>query len=880
MKTKFYLLFCIFMLAFLPATVFCQTAGPNNAGTGANVSISYNPSWNYPGNITTPGSPYSWVTISSTKCDDGSDYLRGTNYGFSIPAGATITGIQVTVNRKGDQGCYGTGIQDKYLYLVKGVNGSPVIQTAGSNKASAAVWPTSMTTATYGSSADLWNLSWTVEDINSMNFGVALAVQSNAYYNVTATVDYMQITVSYSLPSPPTITGFTPNNGCAGSGTSVVITGTNFTGTSAVTFYNSQTAVFTVNSSTQITATLPAGAATGAISVTTPAGTAATPGNFTVNELPQGSLAANGPFCASGTGFLTFTATAGTGPFTIVYNDGTADRTQTNVTSGTSFEAYTNPVTSTTSYTLVSVTGANTCARTGGFTGAQATLTIDQPPAPDAGVDVAQCNLLSYTLDGNAPESGTGLWTGPSGVAFDDATKPNALVSGLTPGDNVLTWTITNGACSNSDDVLVNIYEGVSVSGSFTYYNPVPTKPITHVTVELYKNGEFVESTSTGNGDSFTFPNVCPGNYEVKALSSDPTGGINSTDAALMNYWSVNPSQTQKVRFIAGDVAGGLPQCQGTPDNSIISLDAQRVHVYFISNGAAAFDRLPWSFWKAGETVSANSVPTCVQQYPTIIVENTPVSNLTFYGLCTGDFNQSFVPATEMKSSNPGIRLVPSGTIAVAAGEEFELPVTAVTPFEAIAVSLILKVPSELADVTGVSLNTGTGQPDWAVNGDELRIAWSSLDAVQVTEGEKLLTLTLKANHSIPDGKNIRVTLADNSLNEIADRQFNPLPGTVLGIADAVPGKGTGLVLESYPNPCAENTEIRYTLPFSGTVTLQLTSITGACLYSELLGETLAGSHLFNLNTSALEPGAYIVTLTLNGQHDLLVRHLKLVRNR
>jgi hypothetical protein len=42
-------------------------------------------------------------------------------------------------------------------------------------------------------------------------------------------------------------------------------------------------AVFTVNSNTQITATVPTGAVTGKIQVTTPGGTATTPTAFTVN---------------------------------------------------------------------------------------------------------------------------------------------------------------------------------------------------------------------------------------------------------------------------------------------------------------------------------------------------------------------------------------------------------------------------------------------------------------------------------------------------------------------------------------------------------------------------------------------------------------------
>jgi hypothetical protein len=80
-------------------------------------------------------------------------------------------------------------------------------------------------------------------------------------------------------PGAPTITSFNPTSGPVG--TSVTITGTNFTGTTFVRF-NGVQATFTVNSNTQITATVPTGATTGPITVTTPIGTATSSTNFTV----------------------------------------------------------------------------------------------------------------------------------------------------------------------------------------------------------------------------------------------------------------------------------------------------------------------------------------------------------------------------------------------------------------------------------------------------------------------------------------------------------------------------------------------------------------------------------------------------------------------
>jgi len=78
---------------------------------------------------------------------------------------------------------------------------------------------------------------------------------------------------------PPTISGFSPSSGPVG--TSVTINGTNFTGATSVTF-NFASASFAVSSPTQITATVPSGATSGHIRVTTPGGTAASTGNFTV----------------------------------------------------------------------------------------------------------------------------------------------------------------------------------------------------------------------------------------------------------------------------------------------------------------------------------------------------------------------------------------------------------------------------------------------------------------------------------------------------------------------------------------------------------------------------------------------------------------------
>ena len=78
----------------------------------------------------------------------------------------------------------------------------------------------------------------------------------------------------------PTISSFMPTSGPPG--TTVMVLGESFTGATAVTFGGVKATSFTVHSYIEIIVTVPTGAKTGEINVTTPGGTAASAENFTV----------------------------------------------------------------------------------------------------------------------------------------------------------------------------------------------------------------------------------------------------------------------------------------------------------------------------------------------------------------------------------------------------------------------------------------------------------------------------------------------------------------------------------------------------------------------------------------------------------------------
>jgi hypothetical protein len=135
----------------------------------------------------------------------------------------------------------------------------------------------------------------TFNNVAATTFAVNSATQITATVPTTATTGPIRVTTPNGTGSSltnftiaaPTITSFTPTFGPVG--TSVVITGTNFTGATAVTF-NNVTATFTVNSVTQITATVPTTATTGKIKVTTPGGSATSTADFTVSKVHSRSV--------------------------------------------------------------------------------------------------------------------------------------------------------------------------------------------------------------------------------------------------------------------------------------------------------------------------------------------------------------------------------------------------------------------------------------------------------------------------------------------------------------------------------------------------------------------------------------------------------------
>ncbi len=266
-----------------------------------------------------------------------------------------------------------------YHYRVKGVNS--VGTTYGNDgffTTSAAAPAVSSVSPTNGSTA-----GGTSVTIKGTNFTGATAVKfgsanATSYTVVSATqiiavapagtAGIVDITVTtaggtsgtgasdkYTYVAAPTVSSVSPTNGSTAGGTSVIITGTNFIGVTAVKF-GSNTASYTVNSATQITAAAPAGAAgTVDITVTSASGIsgASVSDQYTYTAAPTTytltyTAGVNGSITGtalqtvnSGTTGSAVTAVPNAGYHFVSWSDGvnTATRTDSNVIANISLTA-------------------------------------------------------------------------------------------------------------------------------------------------------------------------------------------------------------------------------------------------------------------------------------------------------------------------------------------------------------------------------------------------------------------------------------------------------------------------------------------------------------------------------------------------------------
>ncbi len=410
----------------LPAiTSFTPSSGP----VGTSVSIS---GTNFSGAtaVTFNGASASFTVSSATAIQ------------ATVPAGATSGPVAVTTPA-------GTGTSSSAFTVVRSPAISGFTPANGPVGTSVSISGTSFTGATAvtfnGASA-----TFSVTSDTAIQATVP-AGASTGPIGVTTSAGTATSSSAFTVVPPPAIAGFAPASGPVG--TSVSISGSSFTGATAVTF-NGTKATFSVTSDTAIQATVPAGATTGPIGVTTPAGTATSSSAFTV--LPPPAIASFAPASGPVGTSVSISGSGFTGATTVTFN---GIRATFSVTSDTAIQAtvpagattgplgVTTPAGTATSANAFTVRATLNLAKAGAGSG---TVTSSSNPASPSQIDCGATCSASYDLATVVtltaiPAAGSTLtgWSGCDQASGTTCTVTMNAARSVTATFAVQTFTLT-----------------------------------------------------------------------------------------------------------------------------------------------------------------------------------------------------------------------------------------------------------------------------------------------------------------------------------------------------------------------------------------------------------------------------------------------------
>jgi uncharacterized repeat protein (TIGR02543 family) len=320
----------------------------------------------------------------------------------------------------------------------------------------------------------------------------------------------------------PTISSFAPTTGPVG--TPVTITGNNFTGATAVAF-NGTAAIFTVNSNTQITATVPTGATTGTISVTKATGVGTSANVFNVNAgTTQYTLTVN----TAGGGSVALNPAGG------VYDAGTMVTLTATPEAGYQFSGWSGAASGTTSQTTITMDANKTIT---------ATFTLI-----DLSGQVAHQQTVTGTSSSSITVKTSSNLTAMSGQLYLAAISMDAKVAVASVSGLGLNWTPVQAQCSGKNKTAIEIWMAKGApTGSGAVTATFVSKPSNAViAVSRYANVDAV--APIGNivsGNTVGVNGACSGGVDGKTysfnLNTVPQGGTLVYGAAALRDRSHTP---------------------------------------------------------------------------------------------------------------------------------------------------------------------------------------------------------------------------------------------------------------------------------------------------------------------------------------------------
>lgn len=262
----------------------------------------------------------------------------------------------------------------------------------------------------------------------------------------------------------------------------------------------------------------------------------------------------------------------------------------------------------------------------------------------------------------------------------------------------------------------------------------------------------------------------------------------------------------------------------------------------------------------------ANSPAPGVYQEVTFANLSDGNNIFNIYFTATGDVNASYVPEESLKSSSV---LAYEGVISAQKGEEVLIPVKLNKAAEFGAVTLGLRYNNQMIEVLDVegfelfNLNHEVGT---------VKVAWFDQNGKSYASGESIVLLKARLLENISIGDRFIELLP---ITEFASVQASILSDISLstpyiesGVTSVIDLDKLQLTHSSYPNPFKDVTQINYSLPESGKVSVIVYNYFGQEVKVLTQEVQTAGSHQLQLNNFDLrDAGNYFYRITLDGQN-------------
>ncbi|RLD50891.1 MAG: hypothetical protein DRI94_07510, partial [Bacteroidetes bacterium] len=353
----------------------------------------------------------------------------------------------------------------------------------------------------------------------------------------------------------------------------------------------------------------------------------------------------------------------------------------------------------------------------------------------DAGADLYMC-ADTATLSANVPAGSTGIWFGGSGTFVSSGTNTstlaNDIVRGLSTGRNTFTWTLTQGICSNSDNIVV--------------WNLLPPTPNADINQTICDDSTALNANNV-NGHWY-FEDPAPPNtvwqegYYSGYWSAWPTGVVTFENNTLTNTSVTGLPQQNEISFIWHSVhdfddyvAGITRQCELTDtmtvfNNSVVAEAGSNGFVCGVEGPGATFNL---GATQVNPPMSGFWSPV-INPGPSIIVTPT-LYNTLVTGMQNGDHIYSWnVSATHNGKTCSAsdqviveVRIPTTSVVALPSSYEIcedfttlqaNIPIMGTGTWTEIPVpsGTIANASSNVTNVTGIGL--GTRQFVWTIDND------------------------------------------------------------------------------------------------------------------------------------------------------------------